>query len=85
MAEIFSGRSAIYHAYNNADSDEIAVRFDCRVHLDDNAHTRDGCYKIARLLVGVDPDGYAMFEPTCGSWVWLNKGSSLRGVVPSLH
>lgn len=80
-SEIFSGRSAIYHGFKNKGYD--ASRFDCRANPMDNIHTKEGIFKAASLLVHVDPDGgCAIVEPTCSSWIWICRATTLRSVAP---
>ena len=82
-AEVFSGRSAIWHGYRSKGFS--ASRFDYRVDKSHNVHTKDGLL-VARMLVGVDPDtGVAVFEPTCSSWIWICRATTLRSVVSCLH
>ena len=79
--EIFSGRSAIYLAFVEAGLP--AARFDTRVSRSHNIHEKEGVYQIARMISQLDPkEGVCILEPTCSSWTWINRGSSLRNVVP---
>ena len=79
--EIFSGRSAIYWAYRSEGLQ--CERFDTRVHDSHNIHEKDGVYKVARMIARVDPqNGVTVLEPTCASWTWINRGTSLRSVEP---
>ncbi len=79
-AEIFAGRSSVWHAYNA--NGHYAHRFDTRVDVKQNIHEYDGAYLASCQIVEVHPqEGVALFEPTCSSWIWLTRGVSLRGVV----
>ena len=38
---------------------------------------------VARMIARVDPkNGVTVLEPTCASWTWINRGTSLRSVDP---
>ena len=83
-AEVFSGRSAIWHGYQAKNM--RASRFDTRVDESHNCHTKAGVLCLARMLVAVNPEsGVAMFEPTCSSWIWLCRATTLRSVVSCCH
>jgi len=47
-----------------------------------NVHSAAGLKKLACMLAMVRPQGLAWWSPTCSTWVWLNRGTSLRGIEP---
>lgn len=82
--EVFSGRSAIYLAHR--DKNLPAERFDTRVCNTHNIHTREGVWAVAKMFCQLCPKwGYALVEPTCSSWGWINRGASLRSVVTRMQ
>ena len=38
------------------------------------------------MIARVDPkNGVTILEPTCASWTWINRGTSLRSVDPFIN
>ena len=58
-----------------------SARFDCRISDDHNIHVPSGLLIMAEMMVHTKASlGMVLFEPTCGSWGWVNLGTSLRSV-----
>lgn len=79
FVEIFGGvHSIIKGCHERQRNGEV---FDIRLNEKHNVHTREGllesCLMLARLKPG---KGTALVQPTCSSWGWVNRGTSLRGV-----
>ncbi len=45
-----------------------------------NIHSKDGLIYLAKLMMQTKVGGLLWLSPTCSSWVWLSRGSSLRGI-----
>lgn len=83
LTEVFAGRGAISKAF--VERGLKATTFDVRQDPLHNVHTRQGVLICAEKMAFAKPlVGIAIFEPTCGSWIWCNLGSSLRGIVTRL-
>jgi len=50
-----------------------------------NIHTAGGLQVLAELMVQCKPNALLWASPTCSTWVWLSRGSTLRGLVPRLN
>ena len=63
-----------------------SFRFDCRRDPSDNIHTKQGILKVAHAMVKTYPvNGLAVFEPTCGSWIFISLGVTLRHLESSMN
>ena len=63
------------------DKDETlkGLLFDYRRNSDHNTHTKVGIKMWAKMAIQVRPKGFAMFEPTCASWLrYLSVSTSKR-------
>lgn len=80
ITEVFCGAGRVSDAFE-ADGDP-AARFDVRINTAMNVHTLEGVMYLARRFAQTKPfESLGLLEPCCGSWVWVNLGSSLRMVV----
>ncbi len=83
LTEVFSGRGAISKAF--IERGYKATSFDVRLDELHNVHRLEGILILAEKMAHTKPlSGLVMFEPTCGSWIWCNLGSSLRSIVTRL-
>ena len=84
VVEIFGGvgaitRGMIEYGYR-------ARNFDIRVDASHNVYTEEGIMTMARMIASVTPakrskePGSVLVQPTCSSWGWVNRGTSLRNV-----
>ena len=86
FVEIFGGCHAITRAMR--EFGYMAESFDIRSDARDNCHTEEGLMRMAVLIArlhprkGDKPPGAALVQPTCSSWGWVNRGTSLRNVEP---
>lgn len=78
--EVFAGRAAITRGLNELGYKGCA--YDVRINQAHNIHSLSGLMILATMLVHCHPfSGICVIEPTCGSWIWCQLGSSMRGVV----
>ena len=47
----------------------------------ENLHTEEGLAIFVRKCLDTKVGSPMWFSPTCASWVWISRGTSLRGVV----
>lgn len=59
--------------------------YDVRQDPEQNVHTQQGLESLATMMAQVRPGGVAFVQPTCSSWGWVNRATSLRGVEACLH
>lgn len=82
LLEVFGGVGAL--ARGMREKGLLAEIFDIRQSKFDNIHTESGLMRLCKLLSSVlpSPKGLCVIEPTCSSWEWVNRGTSLRSVDP---
>ena len=82
LLEVFGGVGAL--ARGMREKGLLAEIFDIRQSKFDNIHTESGLMRLCKLLSSVlpSPKGICVIEPTCSSWGWVNRGTSLRSVDP---
>lgn len=83
FCELFCGRAALSRAFEQ--QGHQTFRYDVRIDRAMNIHTPQGLLTASEALARVDPDkGVVHCSPTCGSWTWINFGTSLRGIETCL-
>ena len=50
-----------------------------------NIHTSAGLVILGELMVQCKPNALLWLSPTCSTWIWPSRGSTLRGLVPRLN
>lgn len=60
---------------------EKSLTFSQGLNPSHNIHTKAGVAEITRMILNTRPGGLFYFSPNCGSWVWVSRGSTLRGIV----
>lgn len=79
ITEVFCGAGRVSDAFESGGHG--AARFDVRINMAHNVHTPEGVMYLARCFAQTKPfESLGLLEPCCGSWVWVNLGSSLRSV-----
>ena len=82
--EIFCGCSAVSRAME--EKGYRAFRFDVRRDESQNIHTVEGIELVAHAMVKTYPvKGLAVFEPTCGSWIFISLGCTLRQIESCIN
>ncbi len=82
--EVFCGCAAISRAME--EKGYRSFRFDVRRNTEDNIHTKQGVLKVAHAMVKTYAvNGLAVFEPTCGSWIFISLGVTLRQIESSMN
>ena len=81
MCEVFGGTRCVTSAFNRV-KDGTAACFDVRdvSGTSTNIHTKEGLILAAILIASTLAGGVRLIQPTCGSWVWVSRGVSLRGL-----
>lgn len=49
-----------------------------------NIHDETGLMILGEQMVATKPDSPAWISMNCGTWVWLSRGSTLRGLVAGM-
>ena len=80
LLELFGGVGAL--ARGMREKGYLAEIFDIRQNKSDNIHTESGLMRLCKILSSVlpSPKGLCVIEPSCSSWGWVNRGTSLRSV-----
>ena len=85
FVEIFGGVGSITRGMT--EYGYRACNFDIRVDPSHNIHTEAGIMTLARMISSVTPakprskhSGSVLVQPTCSSWGWVNRGTSVRNV-----
>ena len=82
--EIFCGCAAVSRAME--EKGYRAFRFDVRRDESQNIHTVEGIELVAHAMVKTYPvKGLAVFEPTCGSWIFISLGCTLRQIESCIN
>ena len=81
LVEIFCGKHAVSRAF-----EEVGMKtfkYDIRLNSGHNVHTRSGILTVCEALCHTHAwKSLAMFEPVCGSWIFISLGTTLRHIVP---
>lgn len=80
LVEVFGASGALVRGFENAGF-EPAPAFDVRNSEEQNIHTRKGLELLARTLGKARRGALVFIMPTCGGWIYLSRGSTLRGLV----
>ena len=80
LLELFGGVGAL--ARGMREKGYLAEIFDIRQNKSDNIHTESGLMRLCKILSSVlpSPKGLCVIEPSCSSWGWVTRGTSLRSV-----
>ena len=54
------------------------------VDRDMNFHTVFGLQSLLLQMLRVRPGGFVLISPTCASWVWSSRGTTLRGLAAGI-
>lgn len=74
--EVFGGTHAIAKAFGPFKGNFMDYPRDKT-----NIHEVQGLLRVAEEMCKLKEDGVLVVEPTRGSWIWVSRGTSLRGVV----
>eukprot|EP00435_Cladocopium_sp_Y103_P056098 s1312_g18.t2 len=80
LVEVFGASGALVRGFENTGF-EPAPAFDVRNSEEQNIHTRKGLELLARTLGKARRGALVFIMPTCGGWIYLSRGSTLRGLV----
>lgn len=83
FCEVFAGQGAVSRGLTA--KGYRCFMFDVRRNAQHNFHTPQGLRVLAEALARTLPKGAVMLEPTCGSWIYISTGGTLRHLEPGLE